>query len=67
MVLVQQANPDHPILLCADDRPMDGMRRLIKSRLAGQTHIKAVRFPVPPEADYINVSADDLPYPEEEF
>ena len=66
MALVQQADLAYPVLLCADGRLMDGMHRLIKALLEDRTHILAVRFPVTPEADYVNVSADDLPYPDEE-
>ncbi|QRZ13300.1 GNAT family N-acetyltransferase [Paracoccus methylovorus] len=66
MALVQQTDLAYPILLCADGRLMDGMHRLVKALLDDRTHIQAIRFPVTPEADYINVSADDLPYPDEE-
>lgn len=65
MALVQQADLTHPILLCADGRLMDGMHRLVKALLEKRSHIQAVRFPVTPTPDYTNVSADDLPYPDE--
>lgn len=66
MVLVQQADLAYPILLCADGRLMDGMHRLVKALLEKRTHVEAIRFSVTPESDYINVSADELPYPDEE-
>lgn len=66
MALVRQADLAHPILLCADGRLMDGMHRLVKALLEKRTHVEAIRFPVMPEADYINVSVDDLPYLDEE-
>ena len=65
LALVQAADLSHPILLCADGRLMDGMHRLVKSVLEARMHIQAVRFPVTPEPDYVNVPADDLPYPDE--
>jgi len=67
MALVQQADLAFPILLCADGRLMDGMHRLVKALLERREHIQAIRFPVTPEPDYMNRSADDLPYPDEEI
>jgi len=66
MALVQQADLTYPILLCADGRLMDGMHRLVKVLLEQRSHVQAVRFPVTPAPDYINVSADDLPCPDED-
>ena len=66
MALVKQTDLDHPILLCADGRLMDGMHRVVKALLEKREHILAVRFPVTPEPDYVNASIDDLPYPDEE-
>ena len=67
MALVQKADLSFPILLCADGRLMDGMHRLVKAVLEQRDVVSAIKFPVTPEADYINVSADDLPYPDEEI
>lgn len=67
MALVGQTDLTYPILLCADGRMMDGMHRVVKALLEQQTHILAVRFPVTPQADYINAPVDDLPYPDEEI
>lgn len=66
MTLVQHADLSFPILISADGGLMDGMHRLVKAMMEQRTSILAVRFPVMPEADYINISADDLPYPDEE-
>ena len=66
MALVEQTDLDHPILLCADGRLMDGMHRVLKALLEKRERILAVRFPVTPEPDYINASIDELPYPSEE-
>ena len=66
MALVQQTDLAYPILLSSDDRLMDGMHRLVKALLEKRTHVQTVRFPVTPAPDYINVSADELPYPDEE-
>lgn len=67
MKLVQAADLAYPILLCADGRLMDGMHRLVKALLEKRTHIVAIRFPDTPHADYIDVPAEDLPYPDEEI
>lgn len=65
MALVRDADLSFPILLCAEGRLMDGMHRLVKALLEGRTEIQAIKFPVTPEADYINVPQDELPYPDE--
>ena len=62
MALVRDADLAYPILLCAEGRLMDGMHRLVKALLEGRTEIQAIKFPVTPEADYINVPEDQLPY-----
>lgn len=67
MALAKRADPTHPIILCADGRLMDGMHRVITALAEGQTHIDAVRFPVTPEPDHVNVPLDELPYPDEEI
>ena len=62
MRLVLAADTSYPILLGADGRVMDGMHRVLKSALSGQTKIRAKRFDADPDPDYVNVSLDDLPY-----
>ena len=65
MTLVRDADLAYPILLCAEGRLMDGMHRLVKALLEGRTEIQAIKFPVTPKSDYINVPEDELPYPDE--
>jgi hypothetical protein len=67
MALVQQADLAYPVLLCAEGRLMDGMHRLVKALLEQRECVQAVRFPVTPKPDDINVAADDLPYPDEDL
>ncbi|AGT10889.1 hypothetical protein [Paracoccus aminophilus] len=67
MALVAQADLAFPILLCAEGRVMDGMHRLVKALLDGKTQISAIRFAVTPTPDFINVAAEDLPYPDEDI
>ncbi len=65
MKLVQATDLAHPIILCAEGRLMDGMHRVVKALMEKRSHISAVRLPVTPPPDFINVSLDDLPYPDE--
>ena len=67
MILVRDTDLAHPIILCAQGRLMDGMHRVVKALTLGQTHIKAVRFPVTPDPDFINVVLADLPHDDEEI
>lgn len=60
--LVQAADLAYPILLCTERRVMDGMHRVVKAYVAGQTSITARQLPLTPPPDYIDVSPDDLPY-----
>lgn len=55
---IQQADLSYPVILSSDGRLMDGGHRLAKAWLAGETHVRAVRFGVDPEPDYI-IPADD--------
>lgn len=65
LALVNEVDPSHPIILCAEGRLMDGMHRVVKAIAEGRTHVPAVRFSKTPVPDFINVSLDDLPYPDE--
>lgn len=62
MRLVQAADFDHPILLSASGRVMDGMHRIAKAELEGRETIAARRFEVDPEPDYVGLRPDELPY-----
>ena len=50
---IHEADLAYPIILSADGRLMDGGHLIAKAWLAGVTHIRAVRFSVDPEPDYI--------------
>lgn len=65
LALVNDVDPNHPIILSAEGRLMDGMHRVVKAIAEGWTHIPAVRFVKTPEPDFVNVPLDDLPYPDE--
>lgn len=65
MILVRQTNLEHPVILCAEGRLMDGMHRVVKALAEGSSTISAVKFETTPEPDHMNVSLDDLPYGEE--
>jgi hypothetical protein len=41
---------------------MDGMHRIVRAVLENRKAIKAVRFDVTPEPDYVDVEARDLSY-----
>jgi len=62
MRLIEAADFEHPIILCADGRVMDGMHRVVKAVLENRNTIDAVRFAVTPEPDHVDVQADDLSY-----
>lgn len=62
MQLVEATDLAYPIILSADSRIMDGMHRVVKAVLQGQSHIMAVQFSETPEPDYIGIDPDDLPY-----
>lgn len=64
--LMSAADLHHPIILCAEGRLMDGMHRALKALAEGRTAIGAVQFVSTPPPDFVNVSLDDLPYPDEE-
>lgn len=60
MRLAMEADLSHPIILCADGRLM--ARAVAEQR----SEIAYVRFAKTPAPDYVNVSLDALPYPEDE-
>jgi hypothetical protein len=51
----------YPIILGADGRVMDGMRRVAKAILEGRPTVKAVRFRKDPEPDFRDCKPDELP------
>ena len=62
MKLINEASLDYPILLSSDGRVMDGMHRVAKALLQGETKIKAKKFEEQIEPDYTDVQEEDLPY-----
>ena len=63
--LINEADLDYPVILSSDGRIMDGMHRVLKALMQGESHIRAVRFLTDPEPDFVGVDPDDLPYDEE--
>jgi hypothetical protein len=63
--LISEADFGYPIILSSDGRIMDGMHRVLKALMQGESHIYAVRFLTDPEPDFVGVDPDDLPYDEE--
>ena len=60
--LVQEADLAYPIVLDPDGRVMDGMHRVARALLEGQSSIAARRLRLLPEPDFRNCRPDDLPY-----
>jgi hypothetical protein len=67
MKLLQEADTSYPVILCSEGRLMDGMHRIARALLDGRRDILAYRFETTPPPDFINVSLDALPYPDEEI
>jgi hypothetical protein len=63
--LINEADLGYPVILSSDGRVMDGMHRVLKALVRGETHIRIVRFITDPEPDFVGVDPDDLPYEEE--
>ena len=59
--LIQDADLDHPIIMCSNRRVMDGMHRVLKALNLGLGTIDAVIFDNDPEPDFADVYPDDLP------
>ena len=62
MILIDEVDLSHPIILGADGRVMDGMHRVAKAFLNGIAEIDAGRFERDPEPDYVGCRPEDLPY-----
>jgi hypothetical protein len=61
-LLINEADLAFPVILSSDGRIMDGMHRIAKALLLGQSHVLAVQFAEDPEPDYVGVQPDALPY-----
>jgi len=60
--LIRDADLSFPIILSATGSVMDGMHRVAKAVLRGDTEITAVQFPEDPEPDHVARGPMDLPY-----
>ncbi len=60
--LIEAVDRSYPIILGADGRVMDGMHRIARALLDGESVIAAVRFRDQPDPDYRNCRPDTLPY-----
>lgn len=60
--LMQDADMQFPIILCADGRLMDGMHRVTRALAEGRTTIAHVRFRETPAPDFIDIQPEELPY-----
>ena len=62
--LTADVDTSYPIILGVDGRVMDGMHRVVRALIEGRNTIRAVRFEVHPEPDYVDCAPDELPYPD---
>ena len=62
---IKESDLGYPVILSSDGRIMDGMHRVLKALVLGESHIRAVRFLIDPDPDFVGVDPDDLPYDEE--
>lgn len=62
--LIEAAQLSYPIILSSNGRVMDGMHRVAKALILGQSHIMAIRLDPTPEPDFIGIRPDDLDYSE---
>lgn len=60
--LIEEADLGYPIIMCSNNRVMDGMHRVLKALNAGMDTIDAVIFEQDPKPDFEDVHPDDLPY-----
>lgn len=60
--LIDEADLTFPIILDQNGRLMDGMHRVCKALLQGESSILAVQFEKDPEPDYVDCDPDKLPY-----
>jgi len=60
--LINECDLTCPIILDSSGRVMDGMHRVCKAVLIGQTTFPARQFVTDPEPDFVNCDPDELPY-----
>ncbi len=61
-ILIKESDLSVPIILCHEGRIMDGMHRVCKAVMKGETHIRALQFKEDVPPDYVDVLPEDLPY-----
>lgn len=64
MQIIEAANLAYPIILSSDGRVMDGMHRVAKALLFGQSHVMAIRLDPTPEPDFVGIKPEELDYTE---
>lgn len=60
--LIYESDTSFPVILDSNGRVMDGMHRICRAILDGQSVIPAVKFKKDPEPDFRNCDPDELPY-----
>jgi hypothetical protein len=60
--LIEAADLSFPIILSATGAVMDGMHRVARAVLHGDTVITGVQFDEDPEPDHVGLRPEDLPY-----
>ena len=61
-VLIEAADSSFPIILSVTGAVMDGMHRVAKAVMRGDTGILAVQFDEDPAPDHVGLGPNDLPY-----
>ncbi|MEM6532291.1 MAG: hypothetical protein AAF654_06685 [Myxococcota bacterium] len=62
LALIEAADLAYPIILDTKGRVMDGMHRVCKALMRGNTRIAARRFRQDPEPDFCGLEPHELPY-----
>ncbi|RKF18812.1 hypothetical protein DBZ36_10495 [Alginatibacterium sediminis] len=60
--LINEADLTYPILLCSEGKIIDGMHRVCKALMRGDTHIQVKQIPDKLAPHFINIEAQDLAY-----
>jgi hypothetical protein len=60
--LIEEVDLAYPVILSCDGRVMDGMHRVLKALMNGESHIHVVRFRTDPDPDFVDVNPEDLSY-----
>jgi hypothetical protein len=60
--LIEDVDMSYPIILNVDGRVMDGMHRVARAVLDGESTIMAVQFDYQLEPDFLNCTPKDLPF-----